>query len=204
MRILRPFFAALLLGAMGAGTAAAGPSIPAPDYVLAVGATLGANSNPSGGGASAALSVLWPIEPRIRVGVQGYADDIGTDLVQLRDPNDGTPLGPAADLHRWTWGAAWRVEADTWTHGKWASGVSGAWGWWRVEDDRRGDLVHAASAVGLRVGADLRRDLGHGRALGIEANFHRLAHDPHADWRRVERYATVALQLRWAAADLHD
>lgn len=206
MRRFPTLSAVLALAGLAALAAAAhaGPAIPPPDVVLSAGGTFAANSKPSGGGASASLALLWPLDERWRMGVVGYADDIGTSYIELVDPNDGTPLGPAASLHRWTWGGAWRVEGDVWQRDRWVAGGTGAWGWWRVEDDRRGRVLVAASAVGFRLGAQVRHAFDRGRSLGLEVGYHQLARDRHTSWDRVTRYATAALQYRWAGSDLHD
>lgn len=185
-----------------AGAAAVAPPararVPRPTLELAGGRTFAVTGEPSDGGASLSVSALWPVMDRVRFGLQAYADDIGTEIVELRDPNDGTPLGTSAEMHRWTYGAAWRADVDAWRAGRWKGGVTGALGLWRVEDDRRGETFAAGGAVGFRVGADARRPLGRGREVGLALNYHRLDQNSASAWRRVDRYASAALELRWA------
>jgi len=192
--------AALLVAGAGAAAAPAraGAFVPRPTLELTGGTTFAVTGTPDGGGAALSLSALWPVLERVRFGIQAYADDIGTELVELRDPNDGTPLGTSSDVHRWTYGAAWRAEADAWRLGRWKGGVTGALGLWRVEDDRRGETFAAGSAVGFRIGADARRPLGRGREIGVALHYHRLDQNDQTAWRRVDRYASAALELRWA------
>ena len=206
MRV-RPLFLAALLAA---GAAAATPATPAraavsrPDLVLAGGRTFAVTGLPDEGGASFSVAALWPVMERVRFGVQAYADDIGTEIVELTDPNDGTPLGTTASMHRWTYGAAWRAEADAWSLGRWTGGVSGAFGLWRVEDDRFGATFAAGTAVGFRLGADARRPFGRGRDIGVALNYHRLDQNDETAWRRVDRYASAALEFRWTGQGGND
>jgi hypothetical protein len=195
----------LVAAALAVATAAsARTGIPHPDLVVGAGGTFAVTGTPGGGGVSFSISPMWPVSERLRFGLLGYADDIGTTVVPMSDPNDGTPLGPSAQLHRWAWGAAWRAEADVWKVGRWAGGVSGAWGYWRIEDDRRGTTLGAGSAVGFVLGADARRPLGRSQSAGLALRYHRLSQDPHAEWRRVDRYASAALELRWAGPGRDD
>jgi len=204
-----PLFLAALLVA-GAASAATGAlarpaiSIPPPTLEFAGGTTFAVTGEPAGGGATFSVAALWPVMERVRFGVQAYADDIGTEIVELRDPNDGTPLGPAAEMHRWTWGAAWRAEADVWSLGRWKGGASGGLGLWRVEDDRRGVTFAAGSAVGFRLGADARRPFGRGREIGVAINYHRLDQNDQTAWRRVGRYASAAIEFRWTGESGND
>lgn len=200
------FLAALLAAAATAPATAAlaWPGLARPELVLAGGSTFAVTGQPDGGGASFSIAALWPVMDRVRFGLQAYADDIGTELVDLRDPNDGTPLGTAAETHRWAWGGAWRAEADAWRLGRWTGGVSGAFGLWRVEDDVRGDTFAAGSAVGFRLGADAHRPLGRGKDVGLELNYHRLDQNSEASWQRVDRYASAAVQFRWSGAGDND
>lgn len=206
MRVRPLLFAALVVAAAAAPatTVLAWPRLARPELVLAAGSTFAATGQPADGGLSLSAAALWPVVDRVRFGAQLYADDIGTHLVQLRDPNDGAPLGLAADAHRWAWGGAWRAEADAWSVGRWTGGVSGDFGFWRVEDDRRGTTFAAGSAVGFRIGADARRPLGRGKDVGVEINYHRLAQDAAASWQRVDRYASAAIQFRWSGPDEND
>jgi hypothetical protein len=169
-----------------------------------VGKTFAVAGEPSDGGFSLALAPMWRVHERVRFGVVGFADDMGTQLVELTDPNDGTPLGTASDLHRWAWGAAWRAEADVFRGRRWTAGAAGEFGYWRIEDDRRGEPVAAGSALGLVLGADVRRDLGHARALGLAVRFHKLTENSNAAWQRVDQYASAALELHWAPPQGND
>ncbi len=189
--------AALL--ALAPAKAFALPHVPRPELALSAGRTWAVTGAPDDGGLTFAIAPTWHVCERGRFGFVGYADDLGTQLVELFDPNDGTPLGTAAELHRWTFGAAWRAEADLWDRGPWTVGATGAWGWWRVQDDVRGDVNAAGSAVGFILGADVRRAAGRGREVGLTVRYHRLDENREVTWKRVDRYASAALEMRWKA-----
>lgn len=202
MRLRRLLLAVLAVAgsAAVAPEAHAWPGIPRPTIAVNGGLTFAVTGEPSAGGASFAGAAMWPLQGRYRTGLEVYADDLGTSTEELRDPNDGTPLGSTAGLHRWTYGFAWNLEADAWKLGRWSGAASGAWGYWRVEDDHLGETVSAASAVGFRLGADARRPMGPGTDVGVSLNYRRLADGGPNDTQRVGRYASIALQFRWAGA----
>lgn len=167
---------------------------------FAVGTTLGADGAPSGGGASAAFTPMWAFADRARFGVSLFADDIGSQLGQLYDPNNHTDLGTAAFAHRWTWGAAWRGDVDVARGRRWTMSASSTWGWWRIEDDQRGNTYAAASAVGLGLGGEVRRTVAPGQTLGVLVRWQRLFAERNASYRRTEHYASAALEWGWAGA----
>jgi hypothetical protein len=198
-------FAAPLLAAAVAAAAIAGPgaAVPRPQLVLAAGQSFGADGNPSGGGLSAAFSPLWPVADHARFGGTVFADDIGTDLGRLFDPHTGGDLGAVALRHRWAWGAAWRGEYDLHQAARWAAGASGTWGWYRFEDDQRGAVTGARSAVGLSLGTDVRRTVSPTQQLGVALRYHQLFQGRRAAPKQVRRYATAALEWRWSGPDRH-
>jgi len=203
-RRLRLFVLAVAAALAAATSASAFPRTARPDLVLSAGGTFAVTGTPNDGGFSFAISTMWPVGARGSFGLMAFADDMGTNLIELYDANDGTPLGTAADLHRRAWGAAWRADADVWSLGRWSGGASGSWGYWRVEDDRRGNIVAAASALGFTLGADARRPIGGSRDIGLALRYHRLSVDPSVAYLRVDRYASAALELRWASRGRND
>ena len=171
-----------------------------PDLNIAAGTTLGANGTPADGGASITLSPMWPISDHARFGISMFADDIGSDVGHMYDPNDNTDLGLTSFGHRWTWGAAWRGDMDVARVGRWSALASGTWGWSRIEDDLRGHPYAAASAVGVGLGAGFRRPVGASQTLGLIVRGQRLYAQRNASYRRVTRYVSAALEWRWAGA----
>jgi hypothetical protein len=171
-----------------------------PEFNFAAGSTFGADGSPGEGGAAASITPMWPVGERVRFGVSLFADDIGTELGQLYDPNDHTDLGTGALRHRWVWGAAWRGDADIARRGRWAASLSGTWGWSRIEDDSRGAPLTAASAVGVGLGGGVRRSVAPGQTLGLVVRWQRLFAERNASYRRVERYTSAAVEWGWAGA----
>lgn len=197
MAACRPTLVALALATALAPCAQRAQAMPRPSLDVGLGSTFWATGSPSGGGLSASLSPLWPVLDRARFGATLFADDIGTTVVQLYDRNDGTALGPAAENHRWAYGAAWRGDFDVLTRPKWSLAGTGAWGYWRVEDDRRGTTTAAAGAVGFALGVEGLRSLNARHSAGLALRYHRLFPDRRAAYARTQRYASAALEWRW-------
>lgn len=195
------FLSILLLGVTLAAAGAPGTAgaWTRPDFELTLGRTLGANDTPNDGGLSVAVAPMWTAADRAHFGVSVFADDIGTHLATLRDPNVGTDLGVTADLHRWTWGVAWRGDLDVIQRKRWAGGLSAQMGWWRILDDVRGGSLATASDVGLAVGANVRRTLTGDHEVGVAGRWQRLFDQRNSAYRRADGYATLALEWRWNA-----
>jgi hypothetical protein len=168
-----------------------------PELTLGAGRTLGADSHPGDGGMTFSLAPMWPVTDRTRFGFTMFADDIGSTLGRMTDPNDGIDLGSVALRHRWTWGAAWRGDWDFARARTWAASMDATWGWSRVEDDVRGTVVQAASAVGTGVGLDIRRPVTKRYQLGLAIDYRLLTGDKNTDYQRTRRYATAAVTWRW-------
>jgi hypothetical protein len=191
----------LLVGIAAAALAAAPHNAAAwsrPELVFSAGKSFAVNGSPSGGGLCASLSPMWASGEHGSFGATVFAHDIGTRVTDLLDPNDHTSLGLTATQHRWAWGAAWRGDYELTRSKRWATGVSGTLGWWRVEDDRSGRFIAAAGAVGLGLGADVRRVMTKQHEVGLALRYHELTSDRHSAFRRVDHYATGALEWRWA------
>ncbi len=149
---------------------------------------------PGGGGLAASLAALWPLEDRLGFGVTAFADDIGTRLGRLRDPNDGSDLGTTPALHRFAYGIAWRLDARSAVRRGWEPFVSGTWGYYRIQDDRLGSTFDAVSAAGFSLGAGVRRPMRGDSRLGASLRYHRLSSD------RVGRYLTASMDWSWRPA----
>jgi hypothetical protein len=143
---------------------------------------------------------MWPIADHARFGVSLFADDIGSTIGHLYDPNDQVDLGLGAFAHRWTWGAAWRGDVDLVHMGRWAVAGSGTMGWTRISDDLQGQTYASASAVGVGLGGEVRRSVAAGQTLGLIVRWQRLFDQRNASYRRVTQYATAALEWGWAGA----
>jgi hypothetical protein len=149
------------------------------------------------GGASVAGAVLWPV-PEVwtgtkvsaRFGIMGHADDMGSQITQLTDANDGTPLGPSETAHRSTWGVSWRLDTMLPAWGSWVPEASGSWGYYRVSDDLRGTDISSLGSAGFSLGAGIGRPLGAITAAAV-VRYHRLFND------RTGRYVTGGVAIRW-------
>jgi hypothetical protein len=194
----RPFHPALrallVVAALAAGAGRAHAfSLPALD--LSMGQSFGVDGAPNDGGLSVEFAPLWRAGERTRFGVAAFADDIGNSTQSIS--NKGVDIGTVTSLHRMTWGYAWRVDYDLLRGRKWAAGVNGLAGWWRVQDDTRGTDYRAASAVGGAFGVAARRTLTGRHDIGLNVQWHQLTSDKSAGFQRVDRYATAALEWRW-------
>jgi len=196
-----PLAAALLAAATLAAAPAARAGLAPPLLDFSLGGTFATTGTPGGGGASASLSPMWPAGDRARFGLAIFADDIGTQLASLRDVNSGAFLGTVATDHRWAFGAGWRGDADVVTRGRWSAAATGTWGYWRVEDDRRGTTFAAAGAVGFTLGAIGRVRLAPAHTLGLALRYHRLFPDRASAYVRTERYASASLVWGWGRTD---
>ena len=200
VHVMRALLACLALaGLLGAARASAAVEPEFPEIALAVGTTVGVNGNPGGGGASGSLAFLWPFEQRFAFGVVVFADDFGTDFVDLKDPNTGEPLGTVASLHRMGYGAGWRTEARIFhsEERRWRFLWGADFAYEREERDIRGTTDNAVSGVLVATGPKFvwRTVGGHsfGGALAWKHAF--MSRDFDAD--RSTDWAQLALVWRW-------
>jgi len=186
---IRRTWVALWVGIMCmAGAAhAAGPSLEAN-----LGGTFGSSDEPKSGGFSTALSALWSAEP-VWFGPTLFVDDLGTRLGRLEDPNDQTDLGAVQELHRVSFGGAWRVDVPVRIAPKWPAYVGAAAGIYRIRDSQLGVVQQEFSATGVSVAAGLRRSVGKAMLLGASARFHRVFDNRQND------YACATIDLIWLA-----
>jgi len=198
--IIGTILAVILAGAVFARPAAAF-SFPVLD--VALGQSLGVDGAPNDGGLSAEFSPLWRVGERSHFGLTTFADDIGTGTLDLVDHSSGTDLGTVTEHHRMTYGLAWRADHDVLQRRRWAVGVSGLAGWWRIQDDVRGASAGAASAVGYAIGLDIRNAMTSRHEFGIATRWQALTSDRHSSFRRVDHYATAALEWRWTTDGRH-
>ena len=186
---LRPAFLAALLVAALPVHARAG--VPRPELTGALGRTLAVTGAPDEGGLSFALATLWPVQEHVRFGVGAFADDIGSNLGRLSDPNDGTDLGVVALDHRMVVGAAWRLDAELPPVRAWVPYASGTWGISRVADDHRGIASGSIGTTGFSLGGGIRHPLAGRLSLGASVRYHRLFND------RTGRFVTAGVDWGW-------
>jgi hypothetical protein len=191
-RALRALSLLVVLAGASAGRARAF-SMPALD--LSMGQSFGVDGTPNDGGLSVEFAPLWRAGARTRFGIAAFADDIGNSRQALA--NQGVDLGTVVSLHRMTWGYAWRADYDFVHRDKWAAGLTGVAGWWRIQDDIRGNNAQAASAVGGGLGLSARHTLTGRHEVGVSVRWRALTNDKSAEFQRVDHYATAALEWRW-------
>lgn len=173
-----------------AAPAAAGPRVP--DFRLTVGGTAAVSGDPSNGGFSLGGTALWPVEGPWRFGVTGFADDMGTQLDQiLRLGPPVEKLGATETHHRFVWGGEWRLEAQLPAKGRWTPTAHLTWGVMRVQDDARGVVIGAESAVSSGFGFGIRRPVLQRSTVGATVQVHRLSND------RVRSYASAGVEWGW-------
>lgn len=165
--------ALLILGAM-AGTARASAT-PGLDGTL--GRTLAISGMPDEGGFSASLAPMWPVEDRFSFGVMFLADDMGSQIGRLIDPNDGVDLGAVATGHTTILGVAWRLDREWGALNTWLPYVSGTWGYYRATSDVRGAVVRRTDSTGFSLAGGVRRAINDRYAVGASVRYHRLFND---------------------------
>ncbi len=199
---MRRIFPMFLLLALCAAPAHAGPLWP--DLSLDLGGTTAVSGTPNSGGFSAALSAMWPDDGPLALGLTVFADDMGAKLGQYTTgvliPRGGSagqdttvlvPNGTYESVHRFIYGAAWRLDAAFPPSRSWRPFATATWGYGRVQDDARGLIASAESATRFGIGAGLRRDVLHSSTLGVAVRYQRLADD------RVHEYVSAALEWGW-------
>jgi len=179
MRRPAPLLAALLLAANALPAAA----IPLPTVMAEAGKSFAVESEKGGvfdqGGFATALSLLWPVEDFLRIGLSGFADDLGSLEAERFDhsTNPPSPLGLFELAHANVFGGAWRMEVvgprmygfDTFARGDW-----GAY-WFRV--DQQGDVLARSEKVGWSLGGGLMFPLREGHDLGLTIAYDRVFSD---------------------------
>jgi hypothetical protein len=162
----------------------------AAEWSIEAGTTWGVQGTPNDGGASASLSVLWPVHDRLSFGVTGYADDLGAQIGQLKDPA-GNPIGAAEEEHRNVWGGGWRLDGFVGEKWGWLTTASTTWGYYRLQDDHRGQVTQALSSTGFSLGGAVQHRLGRRHSLGAVVRFHRMFNDVAG------RYWNAGLAWSW-------
>lgn len=189
----------LVLAAALVTLAAPARALDAPEVGLQFGSTVGVNGSPGSGGATAALSFLWPVERRFAFGVVGYADDLGTGFEDLVDPNTGEPLGTVASLHRWGYGVGWRGEAQVLRSEarRWRLLWGADFGYQREERDIRGTNDGAVSGLLVATGPTfLFRTLG-GHSFGATVAWKHAFIGTGPDPDRPTEWGLLAFAWRW-------
>jgi hypothetical protein len=153
-----------------------------PEISITAGRAAVVSGEPGDGGLAMSLSATWAIDAPLRAGFILHADDCGTDMGRLRDQRSNADLGAVAALHRFAYGAGWRVDAMLPAAGRWTPFASATLGVYRVQDDVRGAVVTATTATGFSLGGGVRRDIAGFGALGVSARWNRVQRGPSGGW----------------------
>ncbi len=163
-----------------------------PELGASVGSTFAVVGEPSDGGSSASLSMLWPVAPRVAFGVMLHGDDAGSTVDSLRDEQGhGIAGGKVEQVHRAAWGASWRLDVSAPPVFRTVPFASASWGWYRIADDLRGHKLGSLGSAGFSLGAGMRRPLGGHVALGAVVRYHRLFNDHEG------RFMSAGLDITW-------
>ena len=188
---------AFALVVLAAGPARALPSMLPPELVVGAGWTMGVNGEPGTGGAAATVAAQWPFSARWSFGGAFFAQDQGTAVEPLHDPNTGEPLGSVATTHRWTYGLEWRAETTVHENGPLHWEASGGFGWARQERDERGTVNDAVSGISAMVGLTGLWQTKHAHAFGATLLYRHQFVDTEPSPDRATRCISAQLEWRW-------
>jgi opacity protein-like surface antigen len=162
--------------------------------VAGIGGTGAVRGTPNNGGASLALSLLWPLEDHFDAGLMTFVDDLGQTTGRL--VVDGTDLGPVAERHRQAVGVAWRIEGRL--YGKhYEPSAALTWGVYRSTDDVRGSRLGSRTSAGFGLGAGLARRLSDRHAAGLFVRYQQLSRGA------THGYLSAAFEWRWRTGRAH-
>lgn len=159
-----------------------------PEMVAGIGSTGAVAGEPGGGGATVALSFLWPLEDRFRAGVMGFVDDLGQRADRLIA--GGKDLGPVPSLHRQASGLAWRIEGAM-SGRRYEPFACLTWGLYHATDDVIGARVSSRTSVGLGAGLGMYRKLSDRHAAGLSLRYQKLTRGVS------DQYVSAAFEWRW-------
>jgi hypothetical protein len=192
--------AACALAAFTAGAARALPSMLPPELVVGAGWTMGVNGEPGTGGAAGTLAAQWPFAPRWSFGGSIFAQDMGTEVSTLHDPNTGEPLGDVATTHRWSYGLEWRAETTLHERDPLRWEATGGFGFARQERDQRGVVDDAVSGITAMVGLTGLWQTKHAHAFGVTILYRHQFVDTEPSPDRATRCMSAQLEWRWRSA----
>ena len=171
--------------------ATAGQSYGAPRLEFGLGVTGVSSDGPKRTGAAVTAAMLWEIVPGFEFGPMLFADDLGSRIGRLRDPNDGTDLGAVGEDHRGIIGVAWRLDLPLVNQGRWRAATGATWGYYRLQDDRIGVIRSAVSAIGWSIGAGASRRVRPTAAIGVSVRWNQLLDE------RQDHYVRATVDLMW-------
>jgi len=176
MRRTAPFLAALSIVAL----APPAHAIPMPDLMTEIGHTFAVDSPKDGqfdqGGFSMALSLLWPVEDFMRMGISGFADDLGSLTTELtyNSHNPPQPLGLFSLAHANVYGGAWRMEVIGPRLRKMDTFIRGDFGIYQFRTDQQGDVLYESVKVGWALGGGIMLPIRENHAIGATLAYDRV------------------------------
>jgi len=188
---------ALALVLLAPRAAHALPGMLPPELVVGAGWTMGVNGEPGTGGAAGTLAAQWPFAEHWSFGGAFFAQDQGTQVEELYDPNTGEALGAVATTHRWTYGLEWRAETMFRENGPLRWSASGGFGWARQERDVRGTVNDAVSGISAMVGLTSLWQTKHAHAFGVSLLYRHQFVDTEPSPDRATRAISAQLEWRW-------
>jgi hypothetical protein len=185
---------------LAAEPARALPSMLPPELVVGAGWTMAVNGEPGTGGAAATLAAQWPFAARWSFGGSIFAQDQGTLVEPLYDPNSGEPLGSVATTHRWSYGIEWRAETTLRERGPLRWEGTGGFGYARQERDNQGVVNDAVSGITAMVGLTGLWQTKHAHAFGVTVLYRHQFVDTEPSPDRATRCMSAQLEWRWRSA----
>jgi hypothetical protein len=182
---------------LAAGPACALPSMLPPELVVGAGWTMAVNGEPGTGGAAATVAAQWPFAARWSFGGAFFAQDLGTGVSTLHDPNTGEPLGAVATSHRWSYGLEWRAETTLHERDPLRWEATGGFGFARQERDQRGVVDDAVSGITAMVGLTGLWQTKHAHAFGATILYRHQFVDTQPSPDRATHCMSAQLEWRW-------
>ena len=183
--------------ACAAGPASALPSMLPPELVVGAGWTMAVNGEPGTGGAAGTVAAQWPFAARWSFGASIFAQDMGTEVSTLHDPNSGESLGSVATTHRWSYGLEWRAETTLRERSQLRWEGTGGFGYARQERDQRGVVNDAVSGITAMVGLTGLWQTKHAHAFGATLLYRHQFVDTQPSPDRATRCMSAQLEWRW-------
>ena len=194
---LRAAVWACALAACAVGRARALPSIMPPELVVGAGWTMGVDGEPGTGGAAGTIAAQWPFAARWSFGGSIFAQDMGTQVSELHDPNTGESLGSVATTHRWSYGLEWRAETTLREKGSLRWQGTGGFGYARQERDEHGQVNDAVSGISAMVGITGLWQTRHAHAFGASLLYRHYFVDTQPSPDRATHCMSAQLEWRW-------
>jgi len=170
------------------------PGLPAVAHaqrvVLGLGSTAATDHGKQRSGLAVSLGARWGYG-HVEFGPSLFADDLGSSVGRLIDPNDHSDLGTVQTGHRLTFGGDWRLEAPFATTLGWTWRGQGTWGYYRLQDDRFGIVERAVSATGWSLGLGVSHHFTRATAIGISGRYHEVGDEAQ------DHYVSATVDLMW-------